>query len=427
MSPSPDDKALFARLRRALAWATPGQLDAGFASLATFITGLVAVRELSTASLAAYALLTSAYHLLNQFPGELVFSPSQIIAVDLPTRERLGALAHSVPRGAAIGALSSLAVPAGALLVAREVAGSDLFALSVSATLLATASPLQDHVRAVLHMAKASWVAAAMSITNFAATGLTMLAFSSSVAWTVFGALFVGNVLSLVVGGIWIARRRTPPATRPPMRHLIWLGGWLLATGLSKTGIRYGVNALLGMFAGVAALGYVESARVVAQPVNVLSQGLMSQVGPQLTLAASRRDHSMSRRWTRRFVLLLAVVTVPYVVLVATPWALNPFSVFAARAYTVPGLVSATLLVVTASAVMRSQRLQLLGGRQQQLVARVTFMTGVLELASATTAVAIGPYASPLASGLAVAISIVWFATALRRIYSGAPETPPSP
>jgi len=419
--PKPDEprswRTSFGRLRRAITWATPGQLDAGFASLATFITGLAAIRELGTSGLAAYALLISAYHVANQFPKQLIFSPSQVLAVDLPAKERLGALAHSVPRGAWMSAASALAVPLGALFVSGAVPRQDLIALSLTAALLAVVSPIQDHVRAVLHMSRASWMAAAMSATNLAGTGLLLAVMYSSISWAVFGSLFVGNCLSLGVGAVWIARRRTPPPPRPSMQHLRWLGGWLLASGLSKTMIRYGVNVLLTIFVGIVGLGFIQAARVVAQPVNVFSQGVMAQVGPYLTEAASRRNAVAARRWSRRFVALLGMVAVPYLMLVATPWWLNPFAALAPRAYEVPGLVAATVLVVAASAYMRSLRLQLLGARLQKIAARITILAGLVELALVSSGSVIGAYAAPFAAGAATVITILWFLRTLRQVY----------
>lgn len=408
----------FRRIRRGVAWATPGQLDAGFASLATFTAGIFAVRELSTVSLAGYALLFSAFTVMNQIPAELVFNPSQILAVDLPANQRLGMLAHSALRGGLLAGLSALAVPLGVLTIAARIPAADLVSLSISASMLAVVSPLQDHVRTMLHMAENSWTASAMSATNFATTLVTVLALSSTApAWAPFGALFLGNSVSLVVGGWWIVRRRIPAPPRPTFRELRWLGGWLLVTGLSKTGMRYAVNALLGLVAGVAALGYVEGARVVSQPINVLAQGLMAQVGPQITRAGATGDRTKARRWGGRFALILSVGAVPYAILTAVAWPINPLAYLAPRAYVVPGLTAATSAVVLLSCFVRPLRLQLLGARLQKTVARTTIMAGMLEVGMIGTGVVIGVYASPLAGGFGALVSMLWFYRRLRGIY----------
>ena len=400
-----------------MVWATPGQFDAGFASLATFITGLVAVRGLSVGGLAAYALLTAAYRVMNQFPAGLIFSPSQIIAIDLPRSQRLGSLVHSVPRGTWLSVVSSLAVPLGALIVAGDVSREELLALSVTASLLAMASPIQDHVRAVLHLSDVSKVAAVMSATNFVVTGLSLIFVFSSISWAVFGSLFIGNCLSLLIGAAWILRLRSSIPPKPSFRHLFSLGGWLLATDLGKTGIRYGVTALIGFFAGVVALGYIEAARVVVQPVRVFSQGIMTQVGPWLTEAGSRRDASLARRWSRRFALLVGLATVPYFVLVAQPWPLNPFAVLVPRAYEVPGLVAATLLVLVPFVFAESLRFQLLGARKQKILTLIALLAGIVELSVAPFGSVFGAYAAPLSAGAGLLLTIPWFARILRHVY----------
>jgi O-antigen/teichoic acid export membrane protein len=403
---------------RGVRWATPGQLDAGFASLATFTAGIFAVRELSTVGLGGYALLFSAFTVMSQIPAELVFNPSQILAVDLPVNQRLGMLAHSVPRGAVLAFLSSFAVPLGVLTIAAQIPTADLISLSVSASLLAVVSPLQDHIRTILHMAENSWVASAMSATNFLTTLGTVLALSSIAAvWAPFGALFLGNVLSLIVGGWWTLRRGVPAPVKPTFRELRWLGGWLLVTGISKTGLRYAITALLNVVAGVAALGYVEGARVVSQPINVLAQGLMAQVGPQITRAGASKDRVMARRWGRRFAVILSLAAIPYTVLTAWPWAINPLALIAPRAYVVPSLTAATLMVVLLAGFNRPQRMQLLGARHQKTVARTTIATGLLELGMIGTGIWIGAYAAPVAAGLATVATMVWFHRRLRIVY----------
>jgi hypothetical protein len=231
--------------------------------------------------------------------------------------------------------------------------------------------------------------------------------------------LVLGNIVSIVIGSIWIVKQKTPAPTRPTMRHLLWLGGWLLASGLSRTVTRYAIQAFLNIVAGVASLGFVEGARVVSQPVNVLSQGLMAQIGPRLTRSAATRDPIAARKWSIRFAVLLGAAAGPYVLLTALPVPLNPFTHIAPRAYVIPGLTAATLVVVFAGAFLRSYRMQLLGARLQKRVAWVTTATGVFELVLIGTGVLIGVYASPLAAGVSTIIGLVWLARENRRAYSG--------
>jgi hypothetical protein len=406
------------RIRQAATWATPGQVDAGFASLSSFVVGLYAIRELDTSALAAYALLFSALHVTIQVSQELVFSPSEVLAVDLPLGERLGMMLHSMPRGLFLAFLSAPAISLGVLFVASHTPSSDLVPLIVSASLLAFVSPVQDHLRSMLHLSEFSWMAAFVSITNFlaAATSIQVLPTLGS-AWTPFGALALGNSLSLVLGLAWVRSRRPTIPRRPTFQELRWLGGWLFLTGVAKTGLRYGVTAFLSIVAGSAALGYVEGARVVSQPVNVLSQGLMSQVGPKLTGAGAARDGRGAKRWITRFIFLLCLGAVPYGILTAWPWELNPLAVLAPRAYVLPGLTALTLFVVLVSTFVQGLWAQMLGARMQRVLAGITMTAGLLELAAIGTGTFLGAYAAPLATGVGVSFSFVWSVRALRRIY----------
>jgi O-antigen/teichoic acid export membrane protein len=414
-----------ARVRRALLWATPGQLDAGFASLSTFAAGIYAVRVLDIDSLGAYALLFGAFQMANQISTELVFLPSQILAVDLAPARRLGIVRHSVPRGSLLALASAILVPLGALPVRFSVAPSDLLLLSATAFALTAVSPLQDHLRAMFHMADLSWIAASMSAVHLFSTALTLpILGSNNPSLAPYGALFVGNCMSLGLAGLMIRRQRPSPASRPTWGELRGLGAWLLTTGLAKTGIGYASRTLLNAIAGVAALGFVEGARVVSQPINVLALGLMSQVGPRLMESAAAREDKRARSWRRRFLLLLAMGAVPYAAIAAGPWSFNPLATITPRAYQIPGLTAAMLVAVTLSCWLRPLRAELLGARKQGTVARTTVTTGVFEIVVIGVAVLIGEFAVPLAVGAAAILGVVLFHRSLASLYrSGAVDT----
>jgi O-antigen/teichoic acid export membrane protein len=406
-------------------WATPGQLDAGFASLSSFVVGIYAVRVLDIISLGAYALLFGAFQMANQISTELVFLPSQILAVDLAPGRRLGVIRHSVPRGSLLALGSAILVPLGALPIRSSVAPSDLLLLSVTAFALTAVSPLQDHLRAMFHMADLSWIAASMSGVHLMFTALTLpILGSNNPSLAPYGALFAGNCVSLGLAGLYIRRRRPSPASRPTWGELRGLGAWLLTTGLAKTGIGYASRTLLSALAGVAALGFVEGARVVSQPINVLALGLMSQVGPRLMESASAREKTRARSWRRRFLVLLAMGAVPYAAIAAGPWPFNPLAAITPRAYQIPGLTAAMLLAVTLSCWLRPLRAELLGARKQSVVARTTVTTGLLEIVIIGVALVIGEFAVPLAVAAAAILGVALFHRSLASLYrSGAVDT----
>ena len=71
------------QMRSLLRVVTAGQLDAGFASLATFAMGLFAVRVFDATTLGAYALFFAAFFFAVEFPRQLGFTPSEIWVLSL--------------------------------------------------------------------------------------------------------------------------------------------------------------------------------------------------------------------------------------------------------------------------------------------------------------------------------------------------------
>lgn len=411
------------RAWRGLVWASPGQIDAGTASLATFAAGLFAVARLDVAQLGAYSLLFGAFVVVNQVATELVLVPSQIFAIDQPMEARLGMLRHSVPRGGLVAISASLFLPLGLLPVMNVLSISELAPLALSAIALAIFSPIQDHLRSMFHLASRSWVSAAMSIVHVAGTGIALAVLGSlHPLWAPYGALALGNALSLTLAGFIFSRIR-PSACRRPSRHeMTSMGGWLLANGLAKTGSAYAGRALLNTFAGITALGFVEAARVASQPLNVLSLGLIAQAGPRLTQASAERNLNAAKLWRRRFLLLFCLVGIPYVALTAIPWRLNPLAILTPRAFEVPGLTVATMVGVMAACLLRPFRVELLGVRLQKVVTQVTVLGSLIELALMPLARLIGGYVVPLGLLLGTAAGVVLFYRKIREVYAYKPS-----
>lgn len=397
---------------RGVIWASPGQLDAGFASLATFIAGLVAVRILDVEGLAAYALLSSTFLIASQLPAELIFNPSQVLAIDLPVATRLGMLRHSIRRGFVAAAISALFVPLGVGPILGSVSVRDLIPMSLSATALSVVSPLQDHIRAMLHLSGRSWIAAATSAIHLVGTGVTLVVlYQGYPLLAPFGALTVGNVLSVVVSILWVLRLQAPSVTKPRFGELRVLGGWLLATGFARTALGYGTRSIIGLMAGIPSLGFLEGSRIVAQPIFVITQGLIAQVGPKSTEAGATRDSYAASRWRLRFVVLLSLIALPYALVTAASWPGNPFSELAPRAYAIPGLTATMLVAVWLTAVLRPLKAEMLGARLQRPLAYLTIWLGLIEIAIAFTAIQIGAFAAPIG----MTISAILMAILLRR------------
>lgn len=393
-------------------------MDAGLASLATFGAGIFAVRQLTVDQLGAYALLFSALQVAIQIPAELVLIPSQVVAVDHPVERRLGMLRHSLPKGMGLGLLAAFAVPLGVLPVLSVVPLEEVAPLAITAAALAWVSPIQDHFRSMFHLSSKSWSAAAISAVHLVATAGALLTISRSFPlWAPLGALLIGNVASLILA--WIMFRRINPvvSVKPSRAEISSVGRWLLLTGLSKTGAGYATRAALNALVGTAALGFVESARVVSQPINVLALGLMAQVGPKLTEASAQRDLSAVTRWRRRFVVLLCLTALPYIGMAAWPWPANPLALMTPRAYEVTGLTAVMLVAVAVACLLRPLRAELLGARLQRVITKVTISTSLIEIAVIAAGSVFGAYVVPLGIFVSAVAGVVFLTKRMRAIY----------
>lgn len=414
------------RLKRAwrgVIWASPGQIDAGLASLATFGAGVFAVGQLTAAQLGAYALLFSSFLVAMQISTELIFAPSQVLAVDHSTASRLGMLRYSLPKGTAIALLASLAVPLGVLPLATTLSSGELFSMALSASALTWTSPIQDHLRSMFHLASRSWSAAGMSGVHLAATIGALVALDGELApWAPFGALAIGNLTSLGLASVLVRRIRPETCPRPSRREVLSVGRWLLVTGLGRSGAGYVKRVLINALLGTATLGFVEAARVVAQPINVLANGLMAQTGPRLTSASSQGNRSVAKVWRGRFLAMLFALAVPYIALVGYPWRVNPLSFLTPRAYELNGLTAAMLMAIMVSCLIRPFVAEMLGARLQRAVTQVTFISILIELGTVAVGSILGPLVVPLGTFMGFVTALYLVIRHSRRIYDQGPE-----
>lgn len=408
-----------AKPRLAVGWLTAGQLDAGFASLATFVAGLYAVRHLTPVGLGAYALLFAAFQVVNQFPSQLVFGPAEVLSISQDPSRRLGTLAWSLRLGSPAALIAGIGVWLGALPLFSDVPASIVVPLTFGAMGLAVVSPLQDHMRKMFHLAHDSWRAAQISAIHVTVTSASLLVIGGiSDVWSVFGALALGNLASLAWGALFAARAHVAPWPRPQRQQLLGLGRWLLLVGLASTGFSYLAVAVLKLVAGVDAVGFAEGARVVAQPLNVVVLGLMAVFAPRSMEAASNGLAREAVGWRRRCLAVFAMVAVPYALFTSIEWPLNPMPGLLPNAYQVAGLVPAMIAAMIIHAASSPWRAELLGARLQASLGRSVFSSGVLELGMVgATAGLIGAFAAPL--GLATGALFRWgsFAARLRRWY----------
>lgn len=372
-----------------------GQLDAGFAALAGFVAAAFAVRYFTAEQLGVYALLFLAFGVASQIPTQLLLSPAEVIIAHLPKEKRLGAIRWSLPRGTLIAGLASVTVAAGALPVAGDVDPASLVPLILTAVTFTLISPVQDHIRRVLHAADKSGHASLVSATNLVATAIAALALLQvDVLWVPFGSMTIGNVSSSAVGVLLV--KGTDRSAAPSTRELTLIGRYLLVVGLANSGGRYLAGTIVGVIAGPALLGFVEAARLVARPSEVSATGILASIGPRLMVASANRDRVAVRRLSRMYYVAVLAVGVIYTLLVATPvaWSI-PMDLFP-TAYDVGGLVLAVLVAQLAISMTRPLQARLMGLRKEAPLAVVEVIAQVARLIASVGALWVGAFALPL-------------------------------
>ena len=293
-----------------------------------------------------------------------------------------------------------MAILAAAVATASHTTPSVTIALTVTAVLNLVVSAAQDNLRRMLHITDLHWSAASMSVIQFGSVAvvlLTMLVIGVPVVWMPYGSLIFANLVSSTFGLVragGVGRWRTPDGLQP--RALVNSGRWLLAQALIPTGAAFLAATVITTLAGAAAMGYAESARVVAQPVLVFATGLTAVLGPRVMGSAMLRENEASRSMLRRFAQLTFIAGGIYLVFAgwAMPW--NLMQYFVPSAYVVTGLVAVTIVanVIFGSLFLLPE--ELMGARREADLVKVSFIESPLLIAVAFTAGVTGAFARPL-------------------------------
>ncbi len=411
-------------MRGLLRTVTAGQVDAGFASLATFAIGLFAVRVFDAPTLGAYALFFAAFLFATEFPRQLVFVPSEIWVLDVERAARLGLLRHSLQFGTIVALPTAALVLIAAVPLVDEVEAGTLVALAVSCCITAFISPIQDHLRRLLHLSGTSWLAALVSFAQFVGVvGGLLVIRTVGDAWAPFGALALANVLSTSTGMV-VSRFRKSEGVRPPKRELVNIGRWLLVIGLASSGAGFIAAALVEALAGTAALGYVEGARVVARPLQVFGVGLLAVLGPRSMEAAVASNLQLARRLRRAFVAFSLLVGLPYALAVAFEWSWNPLVDLLPNAYVAEGLLLLTLVSNLVYNLLFPYRAEILGAQQQVALAKTEIVANGAQTAVAAGAGVLGAFALPVGGLIGALIRWPAFRRIIDRIYGDARGEP---
>lgn len=405
-----------------------GVADAGIASLASFGAGLTGVTLLTESDAGIYGVFFTAFMLGGILVSELVYVPAQVAAVAAKRSVRLASVSKALRLGlipSTVGA--TVAVTAGALL-RNEASTETIIALVVTTCITIVFSPMQNHVRRMLHIAERSWDAAKISVLQLMVVGGAILALTASSihrAWIPFGSLAIANTTSLAFG--WLLTRAEQQAGGNidlEFRKLAASGKWLVIRAAAPAAFAFAAANVLVQLAGSVAYGHAEAARQVAQPIIVLATGLVAVLGPHSMRAGMTFDSKTSRRTWRAYALAIAGSGAAYLALVGWAWSLNPMLRIVPRAYEVRWLVSLTIVANIISSVVMLLTTELIGSGRTKPLAGLSISTSPSLLVVASTATTTGAFARPI--GLIVE-GVLRFAGArflLRRHYrsGGSPE-----
>jgi len=400
-----------------------GVADAAFASLATFAAGLSAVNLFNDVDRGVYALFFAAFGLGVVLPWELILIPAEVNAVSFPVADRMRRARDTFRMGVPMALLGSLAIAIAAFM-SRSLTSSDvLWGLTITAAITTVLSPLQDHMRRLLHIAELNWRAAAVSGVQFAGVVVSlgvMLLLDAPVAVMPFGSLAIANALSLAAGLILGDVRHQRPLEEPlHFRALARQGRWLLTQALAPNISHFAVATIVTALAGAEALGYAEAARVVAQPVLVLATGLTAVLAPRAMEAAMHRDLQAARHNRRVYLLIMMGGGALYLGAAATPWLLNPMKYLVPAAYVVTGLVAVTIVANLISAAMYLDINELLGARKARPMAAVAIITSPILVLVALTARTTEAFARPVGHLVRDSAQVLWYRAKLKSHYAG--------
>lgn len=401
-----------------------GLVDAALASLASFIVTLYAARFLEANDLGTYALFFNAFTMAAVVPTQLLFSPAEIESLNYSGRRRLCLLGQSLRLGwppatgaALVGTLAAVAGSVGA-------PGNVVVPLALTSLLCTAVSPVQDHVRRLLHFAGVSWRAAAMSLLQLGAVLASLLLFTRlgvPTPWLPFGALLTANLASLSLGLVLAADwRNYEPLSRMARADLFRFGRWLVLIGLTPAAARFLSGVLVTHLASAATLGYVEAARVVSQPLFVLMMGLSAVLVPRLMEGAAQRRQDLARNASVPFRAIVIAGGVLYLLAVGFSWPLNPLPLALPSAYVVQGVVPLMIVAQILQGILQPPRAQLTGAGWGRTLLRLEVVSSLPLLLASATARLTGAFAAPVGAVLQGIVGLWLLERASRRIYRGA-------
>jgi O-antigen/teichoic acid export membrane protein len=269
-----------------------------------------------------------------------------------------------------------------------------------------------------------------MSLTQFVTVGasiLVMLVLDVPVVWMPFGSLLVANVASSMLGVIvsgGIGRWDIPDGLQ--WRMLVERGRWLLGQAIVLPGATFVAAAVITAIAGAVAIGYGEAARLVGQPVLVLSTGLSAVLGPRVMAAAIGRDDARGRRLNHQHAMLVVCTGAAYLLFAGWDVAWNPMSRLVPSAYAVAGLAAVSIVAAVASALVFLRVEELMGAHREVDLVKVSIGASLVAVLVAFSAPWTEAFAFPLSLLAMSATRYLGYRYYRHRFYHDSSVTQPS-
>jgi hypothetical protein len=398
-----------------------GLVDAGAASLAHFLVGLTAVNLLDPSDLGVYAVYFAAFMVATIVSQALVFTPAEVIAVSHPVEHRLSQVLRGLKLGIGPLLVGASVVVVAALATRGQTSMEVTVGLAVTSGAAILVSPAQDHIRRLLHIAARSWSAAGVSIVQVVAVTLAlgaMISLDVPAAWIPFGALAIANLVSFGFGVAFALSGRTKDVVKElSFRELAESGRWLLVMAVIPFGALFLGSIIIVELAGPEVMGFAEAARVAAQPIVVVATGLSAVLGPRGVEAAIHKDYPMARSAHHLYLGLILGTGVLYLLIAGHDWVGNPMAYLVPVAYVVQGLAAVTIIanIITAATVQFTN--ELVGGRKEVELTRMSLIASPFLLVGAATASVTGAFARSLGIILEGSVRYGLYSAARGRIY----------
>ena len=305
-------------LRRRVGWAW-GVADQALSSLTNFALGLIVARSVSTEALGAFALAFASYAVVLNVARALGSQPLVVRFSGSPDEAWRSAARASTAVAVVTGLTGGLACACVAL-----VAGGDLRDAFAALSISLVGLMLQDAWRFIFFAAGRGRDA----FINDGVWAITMIplmlaaAATTSLFWLTLG----WGVAATVAGLAGIAQARVVP-------HLPSVVGWWRAQ--RALGVRFlaesmiGVLAiqavlyLLGVIAGLAAVGALRAAQLILGPTNILIQGVQLVAVPEAVGALRRGVRQLTAFVLGVGAVLMALVGVFGLFVIALPDAIG--------------------------------------------------------------------------------------------------------